>query len=70
MSASEVATKTTTAIAQGSFGGMQARSSAALNNARIAISDLSFFYGDNQALKSIRLDIPARQVTGMIGPSG
>ena len=70
MSASEVATKTTAAAAQGSFGGMQARSSAALNNARIGISDLSFFYGDNQALKLIRLDIPARQVTGMIGPSG
>jgi phosphate transport system ATP-binding protein len=53
-----------------SFGGMQARSAEALNDARIAIEDLNFFYGDNKALKSIRLDIPSRQVTGMIGPSG
>jgi phosphate transport system ATP-binding protein len=53
-----------------SFGGMQARSEAALNDARIAIRNLDFFYGDNRALKAINLDLPDRQVTGMIGPSG
>ena len=53
-----------------SFGGMQARSEAALNNARVSISNLDFFYGDNRALKEIKLDLPDRQVTGMIGPSG
>ena len=53
-----------------SFGGMQARSEAALNDARIAISNLDFFYGDNRALKGINLNLPDRQVTGMIGPSG
>lgn len=53
-----------------SFGGMQARSEAALNNARVAIRNLDFFYGDNRALKEIKLDLPDRQVTGMIGPSG
>ncbi len=53
-----------------SFGGMQARSDAALNNARVAIRNLDFFYGDNRALKGINLDLPDRQVTGMIGPSG
>lgn len=52
------------------FGGMQARSEAALNNARVAIRNLDFFYGDNRALKGINLDLPDRQVTGMIGPSG
>jgi len=52
------------------FGGMQARSDAALNDARIAISNLDFFYGDNRALKGINLNLPDRQVTGMIGPSG
>jgi phosphate transport system ATP-binding protein len=52
------------------FGGMQARSEAALNTARVAISNLDFFYGDNRALKEIKLDLPDRQVTGMIGPSG
>jgi phosphate transport system ATP-binding protein len=53
-----------------SFGGVQARSEAALNTARVAISNLDFFYGDNRALKQIKLDLPDRQVTGMIGPSG
>ncbi|MBM3593462.1 MAG: phosphate ABC transporter ATP-binding protein PstB [Alphaproteobacteria bacterium] len=49
---------------------MQARSDAALNSARIAISNLDFFYGDNRALKGINLDLPDRQVSGVIGPSG
>jgi phosphate transport system ATP-binding protein len=49
---------------------MQARSEAALNNARVSIKNLDFFYGDNRALKGINLDLPDRQVTGMIGPSG
>ncbi|WP_407927531.1 phosphate ABC transporter ATP-binding protein PstB [Belnapia mucosa] len=49
---------------------MQARSGAALNEAKLAIKGLDFFYGTNKALKGIHLDIPARQVTGMIGPSG
>jgi phosphate transport system ATP-binding protein len=53
-----------------SFGGLQARSDAALNDARVAIRNLDFFYGDNRALKGINLDLPDRQVTGMIGPSG
>jgi phosphate transport system ATP-binding protein len=53
-----------------SFGGVQARSEAVLNKARVAIRNLDFFYGDNRALKEIKLDLPDRQVTGMIGPSG
>lgn len=60
----------TTETAHQSFGGVQARSSVALNQARIAIRNLDFFYGDNRALKGIDFDIPDRQVTGMIGPSG
>ena len=54
----------------GNFGGMQARSNSAINEPRIAIRKLDFFYGDNKALKQIHLDLPERQVTGMIGPSG
>jgi phosphate transport system ATP-binding protein len=54
----------------GSFGGMAARSTASMNPARIAIRNLDFYYGDNKALKGITLDLPDRQVTGMIGPSG
>jgi phosphate transport system ATP-binding protein len=54
-----------------SFGGLQARSTAApAREIRVAIRDLDFFYGDNRALKGITLDLPDRQVTGMIGPSG
>ena len=50
---------------------MQARSTAAVNpTARIAIRDLEFFYGANRALKGITMDLPEKQVTGMIGPSG
>ncbi|WP_426959830.1 phosphate ABC transporter ATP-binding protein PstB [Muricoccus radiodurans] len=49
---------------------MTARSEAVMNPARLAIRNLEFFYGSNKALKGITLDIPDRQVTGMIGPSG
>ena len=49
---------------------MHAKSDAAPNPARIAIRDLSFYYGTNKALKEIVLDLPEKQVTGMIGPSG
>ncbi len=53
------------------FGGLQARSDAAINaTSRISIRGLDFFYGDHRALKDISLDLPDRQVTGMIGPSG
>jgi phosphate transport system ATP-binding protein len=36
----------------------------------IAINDFNVWYGDFQAVKSVSLDIPERQVTAMIGPSG
>ena len=32
--------------------------------------DLDLFYGENQALKKINMEIPERQVTALIGPSG
>jgi phosphate transport system ATP-binding protein len=38
--------------------------------ARLSVRNLDFYYGDNRALKSISLDFPERQVTGLIGPSG
>ena len=54
-----------------SFGGVQARSGAAINaTSRISVRNLDFFYGDSRALKQINLELPDRQVTGMIGPSG
>jgi phosphate transport system ATP-binding protein len=52
------------------IGQMAARSSATLNAARLAIRNVDFYYGANKALKGITLDLPEKQVTGMIGPSG
>jgi phosphate transport system ATP-binding protein len=62
-----------TAAEGASFGGVQARSSAVINaTSRISVRKLDFFYGagDAKALKGINLELPDRQVTGMIGPSG
>ncbi len=53
-----------------SMQGVAAHSDQTLNAARLSINNLSFYYGTNQALKGITLDLPEKQVTGMIGPSG
>jgi phosphate transport system ATP-binding protein len=37
---------------------------------KVAIRDLSFFYGDNKALHNIDLTAYERQVSALIGPSG
>jgi phosphate transport system ATP-binding protein len=37
---------------------------------RIDIRDLSFFYGENQALKHVSVPLHDRKVTAFIGPSG
>jgi phosphate transport system ATP-binding protein len=39
-------------------------------NTKLAVRDLSFYYGKSEALKKISLDIPANRVTAFIGPSG
>jgi phosphate transport system ATP-binding protein len=52
------------------IGAMQARSAVEPNPPRISIHNLDFYYADNRALKGINLNLPERQVTGMIGPSG
>ncbi len=36
----------------------------------LLVRDLNLYYGENQALKSVGLDIPEKQVTAFIGPSG
>src|SRR5580658_6763078 len=51
-------------------GGVQVRATSNMNEAKIAIENVDFFYGEHRALKSIWLNLPERQVTGMIGPSG
>ncbi len=64
-------TEPRTARDAASFGGVQARSAATINAmARISVRGLDFYYGANKALKGINLELPDRQVTGMIGPSG
>jgi phosphate transport system ATP-binding protein len=37
---------------------------------KVAINDLSFFYGDARALKNISLSLYSNKVTAFIGPSG
>jgi phosphate transport system ATP-binding protein len=64
-------TTETAQTAESNFGGMQARSAEAINTtSRISVRNLDFYYGTNKALKAINLELPDRQVTGMIGPSG
>jgi phosphate transport system ATP-binding protein len=37
---------------------------------KIRIQDVSYFYGDQQALNSVSLDMPARAITVLFGPAG
>ena len=43
---------------------------AAANPTKIAVRDVSVFYGEKQALYDVSLDIPDKTVTAFIGPSG
>lgn len=40
------------------------------NKTKILTEDLCLYYGENQALKNISMQIPEKQVTAFIGPSG
>ncbi|MDD5408738.1 MAG: phosphate ABC transporter ATP-binding protein PstB [Candidatus Omnitrophica bacterium] len=40
------------------------------NKIKMQAKDVDFFYGKNQALKNVNLDVYANRVTAMIGPSG
>jgi phosphate transport system ATP-binding protein len=37
---------------------------------KLSMRKVNFYYGTNEALKNIALDLPEKRVTGMIGPSG
>ncbi|MDH3627569.1 MAG: phosphate ABC transporter ATP-binding protein PstB [Acidobacteriota bacterium] len=41
-----------------------------IENPLIEVSDLSLWYGDNQALFDVSIEIPENQITAFIGPSG
>ena len=40
------------------------------NKTKIRVNDLDLYYGENQALKGINMDIIENEVTALIGPSG
>lgn len=40
------------------------------DEAKIIAEDVNVFYGEKQALQSVTINIPTRQVTAFIGPSG
>ena len=37
---------------------------------KFSVSDLDLYYGNFQALKKIRMEIPENEITAFIGPSG
>ncbi|GGL62768.1 phosphate ABC transporter ATP-binding protein PstB [Halocalculus aciditolerans] len=39
-------------------------------DAALSVEDLDVFYGNDQALQSVSMDIPEKSVTALIGPSG
>jgi phosphate transport system ATP-binding protein len=41
-----------------------------MKDIKVSVKELSIFYGENQALKTITMDIPDKKVTAFIGPSG
>jgi phosphate transport system ATP-binding protein len=51
---------------------MSGRKSPDLTRSRtkVAVKDVSFWYGESQALYDINLEMPERSVTALIGPSG
>jgi len=51
-------------------GKLRMRAAVALNRSKITIKELDFFYGRVRALKRVSLDLPEKQVTGIVGPSG
>ena len=40
------------------------------NTKKIQVRNLNLYYGDNQALKNISIDLEENKVTAFIGPSG
>jgi phosphate transport system ATP-binding protein len=41
-----------------------------VDNPKISVQGLDFFYGKTKALKNVSLDLPEKSVTAFIGPSG
>ncbi len=43
---------------------------SALNDIKIRVQNISFYYGTHRALENISMDVKAKKVTALIGPSG
>ncbi|MEA4932764.1 MAG: ATP-binding cassette domain-containing protein, partial [Lawsonibacter sp.] len=41
-----------------------------MNEPIFSARELNLYYGENHALKDIKIDIPAKEITALIGPSG
>lgn len=54
------------------WSGPDWRCAAVLSEERpkIRIQDVDYFYGDEQALKGVSLDIPSKAITALFGPAG
>jgi phosphate transport system ATP-binding protein len=57
-------------IVQGLAGGLVLHKAVGLHRPKVTVKELNFWYGSSQALKAVSLNIPEKQVTGLIGPSG
>src|SRR3989338_1266258 len=44
--------------------------SLSLNDVKIRVQNLSFYYGAHKALENISMSVKAKKVTALIGPSG
>lgn len=51
-------------------GGVRMQDDVTVNPAKVTIKNLDFWYGTNKVLNAVSLDLPGKQVTGLIGPSG
>ena len=49
---------------------IKSRAAPSSHAAKISVKDLNFYYGRNQALESISVELPEKMVTAFIGPSG
>lgn len=52
------------------IGDFARESQESIGKPKMSARDLNFYYGNNQALKGISLDIDEHRVTALIGPSG
>jgi phosphate transport system ATP-binding protein len=51
-------------------GSNQSQSGTLISNPIIQSQNINVFYGDEQALQDVTMDIPEKRVTALIGPSG